>query len=164
MTPRQRAHTLCTFQLAGNAYGLHVLDVREVLGTHRLTRVPGAPPAVEGLMNLRGLILTVIDLRRMLGLPEREPAAVPQGIVVNGPDGPISVLVDALGDVVDAPMERFEPSPDAELGGVHDLVRGAYKLDGSLLVELDTRRMIEAATAVRGNGDERVTGSSGERR
>jgi len=139
--------SLCTFWLADHCYGVDVLDVQEVLMVHELTRVPCAPPVVQGLMNLRGLILTAIDLRRRMDLPERDQGVTPSSIVIRAEDGPVSLLVDRIGDVVEVGPETFEPAPDATTGTARDLVIGAYKLDGVLLLELDTKRVIADTTA-----------------
>lgn len=147
MSVSTSTRSLCTFWLAGHCYGVDVLDVQEVLMVHELTRVPCAPPVVQGLMNLRGLILTAIDLRRRMDLPEREEGAATASIVVRAEDGPVSLLVDKIGDVVEVGPETFEPGPDTPVGGARDLIVGAYKLDGVLLLELDTKQVIADPTA-----------------
>ena len=138
---------LCTFWLADHCYGVDVLDVQEVLMVHELTRVPCAPHIVRGLMNLRGLILTTIDLRRRMDLPAREGGPVSSSIVVRADDGPVSLLVDKIGDVVEVGPDTFEPSPEAPTGSARELIVGAYKLEGVLLLELDTKRVIADTTA-----------------
>ncbi len=147
MSVTTTTRNLCTFWLAEHCYGVDVLDVQEVLMVHELTRVPCAPPVVEGLMNLRGLILTAIDLRRRMGLPRRDPSLTPSSIVIRADDGPVSLLVDRIGDVVEACPESFEEVSDLPTGGPRDLVVGAYKLDGVLLLELDTKQLIADPTA-----------------
>src|SRR5690349_9788083 len=91
---------LATFTLDGHSFGIAVEQVQEVLRSQSRTRVPLAPPAVAGLVNLRGQVLTAIDLRTQLGLPPRE-GAEPMVVVVRVGGEPISLLVDAIGDVVD---------------------------------------------------------------
>lgn len=147
MTTTTSTRSLCTFWLAGHCYGVDVLDVQEVLMVHELTPVPRAPHVVQGLMNLRGLILTAIDLRRRMELPEREPSETASSIVVRAEDGPVSLLVDKIGDVVEVGPETFEPAPDSMPGSVMELIVGAYKLEGVLLLELDTKRVIADPTA-----------------
>ncbi len=147
MSVTTSTRSLCTFWLAGHCYGVDVLDVQEVLLVHELTRVPRAHGVVEGLMNLRGLILTAIDLRRRMQLPERDRTTTAASIVVRADDGPVSLLVDRIGDVVEVGPETFEPAPDATTGSAREFVIGAYKLDGVLLLELDTKRVIADPTA-----------------
>ncbi|MEZ5218691.1 MAG: chemotaxis protein CheW [Ilumatobacteraceae bacterium] len=117
---------------------------------HELTPVPQAPHVVQGLMNLRGLILTAIDLRRRMELPDREASDTTASIVVRADDGPVSLLVDRIGDVVDVGPESFEPAPDAAPGSVMEFITGAYKLEDVLLLELDTKRVIADPTALAG--------------
>lgn len=148
MSVTTSTRSLCTFWLAGHCYGVDVLDVQEVLMVHELTRVPCAPPVVQGLMNLRGLILTAIDLRRRMDLPEREDGTATASIVIRAEDGPVSLLVDKIGDVVEVGPESFEAAPEVTTGGARDLIVGAYKLEGLLLLELDTKQVIADPTAL----------------
>jgi purine-binding chemotaxis protein CheW len=133
---------LCTFWLAGMCFGVEVLEVQEVIRFHELTPVPLAPHVIEGLMNLRGQIITAIDLRRRMELPERVEGSEPVNLVIRTADGAVSLLVDQIGDVVEVDHERFEPPPETVEGVGRDLIVGAYKLDGVLLLELDTARVI----------------------
>lgn len=138
----ETTRSLCTFWLAGQCYGIDVLDVQEVLQVREYTRVPCAPAVVEGLVNLRGLILTTIDLGRRLDLPPRSATTPASVVVVRSTDGAVGLVVDRIGDVVDVGAADFEAAPDNDGGTGRSLVIGAHKLDGVLLLELDTRRTI----------------------
>ena len=129
-----------TFVLHGLFFGVDVLKVQEVIRYQEMTRVPIAPPMVEGLINLRGQIITAIDLRRRLGLPEREPDQLPLNVVVRTDDGAVSLLVDEIGDVVEIDSESFERVPETVTGMARDLILGVYKLPMRLLLILDTER------------------------
>ncbi len=129
-----------TFVLHGLFFGVDVLKVQEVIRYQEMTRVPIAPPMVEGLINLRGQIITAIDLRRRLGLPEREPDQLPLNVVVRTDDGAVSLLVDEIGDVVEIDSESFERVPETVTGMARDLILGVYKLPLRLLLILDTER------------------------
>ncbi len=129
-----------TFFLHGLFFGVDVLKVQEVIRYQEMTRVPIAPPMVEGLINLRGQIITAIDLRRRLGLPEREPDQLPLNVVVRTEDGAVSLLVDEIGDVVEIDSENFERVPETVTGMARDLILGVYKLPVRLLLILDTER------------------------
>lgn len=131
---------LCTFMLDGQLCGFDVLTVQEVIQVAAMTHVPLAPHAVRGLMNLRGQIVAAIDLRRRLGLPDRPAGKEPCHVVVRLAGGAVSVLVDAIGDVVDVDQAQFEPPPDT-LRLDRDVVRGAYKLRDRLLLALDPEAM-----------------------
>src|SRR5438445_13850572 len=92
---------LCTFYLDGLRFGVDVQKVQEVVPYQEMTRVPLAPPTVRGLLNLRGQIVTGIDLRRRLELPERGAGALPLNVVLRGEDSPVSFLVDDVGEVIE---------------------------------------------------------------
>ncbi len=125
-----------TFRLGSGLYGIEVERVREVLREHDLTRVPLAPPAIAGLINLRGQVVTTIDLRERLRL-EREHDGESMLVVVIVGGESVALLVDRIGGVVDVTGGRFEPPPDTLVGDVRELVTGAYQLDDELLLRLD---------------------------
>lgn len=128
----------CTFYLGQQCFGLDVLKVQEIVRHQPLTRVPLAHPMVRGLINLRGQIVTAIDLRCRLDLPRLADDLEPVNIVVETDDGAVSLLVDEIGDVLEVTPEQFERPPATLQGPARDLVRGAYKLSDRLLVILDT--------------------------
>jgi purine-binding chemotaxis protein CheW len=130
----------CTFFLNGLYFGVEVTHVQEVLRYQPMTRVPLAPPTVHGLINLRGQILTAIDLRRRLDLPARTGERLPMNVVVRTADGAISLLVDEIGDVVEIHDDIFERPPETLRGVARELVRGVYKLKERLLLVLDTEK------------------------
>src|SRR5580704_11458036 len=100
---------ICTFYLDGHYFGLDVLKVQEVIRYQEMTRVPLAPPVVRGLINLRGQIVTAIDLRRRLELSDRPADQLPLNVVVRTDAGAVSFLVDEIGDVLQVSEELFEP-------------------------------------------------------
>jgi purine-binding chemotaxis protein CheW len=136
---------LATFTLADHLYGLLVSEVQEVLQTQHVTPVPLAPGAVHGLMNLRGEVVLVIDLRTRLSLPERAGSEPPMNVVVRVDGEVISLLVDKIGDVVDVDEQIFEVPPETLSGPPRELIRGAYKLQGRLLLALDLDRAVTVA-------------------
>ena len=107
--------------------------MQEVLRSQQLTRVPLAPTAVAGLINLRGQVVTAIELRERLGRPPRPEGTDAVVIVVRLHGEAVSLLVDSIADVVDVDASDFEAPPDTLEGQARDLIRGAYKLDGQLL-------------------------------
>lgn len=132
----------CTFYLNGDYFGIDVLAVQEVIRSQEMTRVPLAPPVVRGLINLRGQIVTALDLRRRLEMPDRTGGEPPVNVVVRTDDGAVSLLVDEIGDVLNVPAAAFERPPETLRGATRDLIRGAYKLDGRLLLVLDAQRAV----------------------
>jgi purine-binding chemotaxis protein CheW len=134
----------CTFVLNGNLFGLPVPQVQEVIRFQKMTRVPLAPPVVAGMINLRGQIVTAIDLRMRLGLPPRKAGEQPVNVVVRSAEGAVSLLVDEIGDVIEVKDETFEPPPHTV--NLHDgMIRGVHKLQAGLLLVLDTERAVEVA-------------------
>jgi len=137
----------CTFFLDGLFFGVGVQKVQEVIRFQEMTRVPQAPPVVGGLINLRGQIVTALDLRRRLELREREAGQRPMNVVVRTDDGVVSLLVDEIGDVVEVDQESFEPPPETLRGVARELVLGVYKLKDRLLLLLDTERVVNLDTS-----------------
>ncbi|MEO1273461.1 MAG: chemotaxis protein CheW, partial [Myxococcota bacterium] len=101
----------CTFHLEGLFFGIEVHKVQEVLRYQEMTRVPIASPAIRGLINLRGQLVTAIDLRRRLGLEDRIDQELPMNVIVNTNDGAVSFLVDEIGDVIQVNGDIFERPP-----------------------------------------------------
>jgi purine-binding chemotaxis protein CheW len=133
----------CTFLVGGMLFGLDVACIQEVIRYQRLTVVPLTSSVIAGLINLRGQIVTAIDLRSRLGLTAREPGTRPLNVVVRTPDGAVSLLVDEIGDVIVVDDDAFERPPDTLDDAARTLIRGAYKLKGRLLLVLDAARTIE---------------------
>ena len=136
---------LATFRLDGDLYGVEVEHVQEVLRSQQLTRVPLAPTAVAGLINLRGQVVTAIELRERLGRPARPEGTDAVVIVVRLDGEAVSLLVDSIADVVDVDAGDFEAPPDTLEGQARDLIRGAYKLSGQLLLALDVQKAVNSA-------------------
>ena len=136
-----------TFFLDGLFFGVEVEKVQEVIRYQEMTRVPLGPPEVEGLINLRGQIVTALDLRRRLELPERPPEERPMNVVVRTADGALSLLVDEIGDVLEVEESAFERPPETLTGTVRELILGAYKLKDRLLLTIDTEKVIKLAPA-----------------
>src|SRR5215469_5102721 len=132
----------CTFYVAGHYFGLDVLRVQEVIRYQEMTRVPLAPPVVRGLINLRGQIVTALDLRHRLELAEAPPDRLPMNVVIRTADGPVSLLVDDIGDVVEAGEDTFEHPPDTLSQGARALIRGVHKLNDRLMHVLDTEKVV----------------------
>jgi purine-binding chemotaxis protein CheW len=135
----------CTFYLHKYLFGIELLRVQEVLQKLELTEVPLAPFEVRALMNLRGQIVTAVDLRRRLALPERAAEQIPMHVVVRDGDEVVSLLVDEIGDVVEVAEDTFEAPPETLRGAVRSAILGVHKLDKQLLHVLDTDRICETA-------------------
>jgi purine-binding chemotaxis protein CheW len=136
-----------TFELDGHLFGIEVTEVQEVIRYQPMSRVPLAPREIEGLINLRGQIVTAMDLRRRLSMPDRPAGELPMNVVVRTADGLVSLLVDEIGDVVEVTDATFERPPETLTGVARTLIRGAYKLEGRLLLVLDIHRTVALTTA-----------------
>jgi len=135
-----------TFFLNNLFLGVEVRKVQEVIRYQEMTRVPLAPNMVQGLINLRGQIVTAIDLRRRLELPALPEDQLPMNVVVRSDDGAVSLLVDEIGDVVEIENETYERPPETLTGVARELVTGVYKLKDRLLLILDTDRTVSLPT------------------
>ena len=132
----------------GDAYcGVPVMGVRDVLDTPVIHRVPLAPDAIPGSINLRGRIVTAIDLRARLGLPPRAPGARCMCVTVERQTGvpgePYALLVDEVGDVLMLPASEYEPNPITLAPAWRALCRGLFRRDGALLIVLDVEALLE---------------------
>jgi purine-binding chemotaxis protein CheW len=142
---------LVTFRLDGDLYGIEVNHVQEVLRTQRVTPVPLAPAAVAGLINLRGQVVSAIELRERLGRPPRGEGAPPVAVVVRLQGETVGLLVDSIDDVVRVRSADFEPPPETLEGEARSLIKGAYKLESDLLLALDVRKVVDVAVPVGGH-------------
>lgn len=133
----------CTFLLDGHYFGVEVQQVQEVIRYQEMTRVPLASAVISGLINLRGRIVTAIDLRRRLGFQDRADDQQPMNVIVRSGEEAISLLVDDIGDVIEIAAEKFEKPPETLTGTSRVLIQGAYKLEDRLMLVLDTQKAIE---------------------
>ena len=144
------ARKLCTFHLGGLLFGIAAEQVQEVLRPLPITPLPLAPPDVAGLINLRGQIVPALDMRRVLKLEPAPAGSDRFSVVAHTPQGPVSLQVDEIGDVMELDAAAGEPPPrnvDPDIGG---LVRGVFPLKDRLLLVLDTARVTEIVPAARG--------------
>ena len=114
--------------------------VQEVIRSLEITRVPLAPEVVSGLINLRGQIVTAVDLRRRLELEPRAADLPVMNVVVRSEDGAVSLLVDEIGDVVEVEETSFERPPETLRGSVRTMITGVHKLKDRLMLVLDTEK------------------------
>jgi purine-binding chemotaxis protein CheW len=136
---------LCTFQVGDLFLGIEVNQVQEVLRHQEMTRVPLAPSAVAGLINLRGQIVAAIELRQCLELERRQSSDAPMNVVVYTSEGAVSLLVDEVGDVVEVLPSSFEPAPQTISYPASEIIDGIYKLEGRLLLVVNVERATSLA-------------------
>ena len=143
MTAASATHTTVqyvTFSVAGLWFGMQAMEVQEVLQEQEVTPVPLAPPAVEGLINLRGQIVPAITLRQLLNLPTRDEEGNPPSVVVRAGFGVFSLQVDEIGDVLELSLS-CDPLPANVSDEVANLVRGVHRLNDRLLLILDPQSL-----------------------
>ena len=138
----------CTFYLNQMLFGIELQSVQEVICALTMTQVPLAPKVVSGLINLRGQIVTAVDLRRRFDMDNRPESQLPMNVVVRTPDGAVSLLVDEIGEVLEVDENTFERTPETLQGVTRQLIRGIYKLEKRLLLVLDIDRALESAAVV----------------
>lgn len=134
---------LCTFYLDDYCFGIDVLKVQEVFRYQEITSVPLVAEDVTGLINLRGQVITAINLRLRLGMKSWAEGQVPMNVVARTDDDVVCLLVDRIGDVMEISEEHYEPAPDTVQGAMRDLVTGVYKLQDRLLLILDTKKVVQ---------------------
>lgn len=130
----------CTFYLDKLLFGVELKGVQEVMRSLEMTRLPLAPKVVSGLINLRGQIVTAIDLRRRLEFSAAAPGARLMNVVVRSQDGAVSLLVDEIGDVVEVEESSFEKPPETLRGTVRTMILGVHKLNDRLMHVLDIEK------------------------
>ena len=138
----------CTFYLDKLMFGVDLEKVQEIIRYLEITEIPLAPRVVGGLMNLRGQIVTGIDLRRRLELADRPDGSAPMNVVIRSADGAVSLLVDEIGDVVEVTEESFERPPETLRGKVREVILGVHKLEKQLMHVLNTEKACETAESV----------------
>jgi purine-binding chemotaxis protein CheW len=138
----------CTFYLDKLMFGVELEKVQEVIRYLEITEIPLAPRVVSGLMNLRGQIVTGLDLRRRLDLRDRPEETHPMNVVIRSADGAVSLLVDEIGDVVEVTEESFERPPETLHGKVREVILGVHKLERHLMHVLNTEKACETSDQV----------------
>jgi purine-binding chemotaxis protein CheW len=140
----QNTREFLTIIIADQLFGIPVLQVQDVLGAQKVTKVPLAPPAIAGSLNLRGRIVTAVDVRTCLGLPANEATtSQPMSVVVENQGELYSLMIDRVGDVLSLSQRDYESSPatlDTLWKGVS---QGIYRLKDTLLVVLDVPRLLD---------------------
>lgn len=131
---------ICSFRLGGALYGIDVLEVQEVLRPEMMTPIPLAGADIEGLINLRGETVVLLDLRRRLGIAQRAGSADradAMHVVLRVGGDVVSILVDEIGEVLELPDSSFEPCPSSMDEAIRALAHGVYKVEGELLLMLN---------------------------
>ncbi len=137
------AKEFLTMMIDGQMFGIPVLQVQDVLGEQRVTRIPLSPPEIAGSLNLRGRIVTAINLRRRLGLSELSGDKKSMSIVVEHHGELYSLIVDGVGEVLSLDDDDFEKTPATLDQSWRDVSSGIYRLKDKLLVVFDVSGMLD---------------------
>ena len=144
--PRKEAQQVLTFVLGSETYGVDILRVQEIRGWSTVTKIPHSPPHVLGVLNLRGSIVPIVDLRMRFSLDQAEYTAVTVIIVVSVVSGSgrrdFGVVVDGVSDVVDVHAEEVKAAPELGAKGATDYIRGLVPVSERMVVLLDIDRLI----------------------
>lgn len=142
---RDDNNTFVTFALSDQLFGVPVLKVQDILVPQDIAPIPLAPPAVRGAINLRGRIVTVIDVRVRLRLPAggRVQAAVGMGVTVEHGSDLYTLLVDRIGDVIALPADCREDTPSTLDPVWREIADGVFRLDDGIMVILNVDRLLD---------------------
>lgn len=139
----EEQHEFVSITVAGQVFGIPVLQVQDVLGPQRITRIPLAPPEVAGSLNLRGHVVTAIDLRTRLGLPPLSETSKGMSVVVDHGGELYSILVDGVGEVLKLSASAAQRNPPTLDPIWRDVSGGVYRLEKTLLIVLNVARVLE---------------------
>lgn len=147
--PKNRSRDYLTIMIAEQRFGIPVLQVQDVLRDQRVTKIPLAPPEVAGSLNLRGRIVTAIDVRRKLGLDSLSENASHEGmsVVVEHNHELYSLIIDRVGDVLSLNNDLFEKNPGTLDPVWKDVSVGIFQLDGELMVVMDVPKLLDSVHA-----------------
>ena len=132
-----------TFTIGGQLFGIPVLQIQDVLSSYQITPVPLAPPEITGSLNLRGRVVTAMDLRLRLGLSARAKEAESMSIVAENEGELYSLMVDSVGEVLALSQSEYERNPPTLDAKFRTFSDGIYRLDKQLLVVLDVNRLLD---------------------
>ena len=131
-----------TFRLADEIYGINVMQVQEVLRVSETAPVPGAPHYVQGIINLRGHVVTVIDTRIRLGLPTAELTDATRIVIIEGAKHVVGILVDCVAEVVDLNMSELESAPNVGNDDSARYIQGVASHGDELLILVDLNKLL----------------------
>lgn len=132
---------ICCFTIAGEQYAIDIMKIREIIRPLKITPLPKAPDFIEGIVNLRGTVIPVIEMRKRFGL-DVERDFEPRMIIVKVEDTAIGVTVDHVSDVIRIPVSDIQPPPKMIKGIESEYVEGVVKYSGDLIILLNIDRIL----------------------
>jgi purine-binding chemotaxis protein CheW len=148
MVANSESREFVTLTIGGQWFGIPVLSVEDVLDHRDVARIPLADRMIAGYINLRGRIVTVIDMRKRLGLPPRADDQPGMNVVVERDGNLYSLLIDAVGEVMEVPSEMYEKNPATVDPLWRDFSEGIYRLENQLLIVLNVEKLLDMGSAV----------------
>src|SRR5215468_12369215 len=142
---------LVGFRLDNEDYAIAITKIQEIILMKPITRIPQVPDFIEGLINLRGSVIPIVNLRKRFGLPPREVDDETRTIVVNIHDKTVGCIVDAVTQVMRINRDQIQPPPLSVLSVSHQYVAGLARLEDRLLIILDIERLFDERSAVLSN-------------
>jgi len=133
---------LIGFTVGDEEYGLELLKVREVIRTRQVTWLPNAPSSVKGIINLRGQVIPIIDLRERFDLPQAQDTAMTRVIVVEIEGKPVGMVVDSASQVVRVPVDQFEPPPPVLGEEARSFISAVGKIGDRLVTIMDVEKLL----------------------
>lgn len=140
--PQDEVLQWVTFRLEGENYGINVMQVQEVLRVSEITPVPGTPPYILGIINLRGNVVTVLDTRMRFGLPPYETDDVSRVVIVEANGNVLGILVDSVAEVVYLRASEIETAPNVGNDESSKYIQGVYSNEGNLLILVDVNKLL----------------------
>jgi len=132
---------IVVFKLGGEDYGIEINQVREIIRKREITPVPRQPDYVEGVINVRGTIIPVINLKKRFGLPD-DPSTQPHTIIVESGEGLVGILVDSVSEVIRVPQDRIHHPPSVSMEANSRYLRGICRVGDRLLIYLDVKKVV----------------------
>jgi purine-binding chemotaxis protein CheW len=133
---------MVTFRMDGEEFGIDIMNVKEIIRMMEVTKVPNAPEFVDGVINLRGSVVPVIDLRKRFGMPGKEKDKNTRINVVELDGAVVGFVVDSVSEVMRIPSDTVEPPPAVVAGVQSEYISGVGKLDDRLLILLDLHKLL----------------------
>jgi purine-binding chemotaxis protein CheW len=139
---------LVGFRLDNEDYAIAITKIQEIILMKPITRIPQVPDFIEGLINLRGSVIPIVNLRKRFGLSPREVDDETRTIVANIHDKTVGCIVDAVTQVMRINRDQIQPPPLAVLSVAHQYIAGLARLDDRLLIILDIERLFDEQSAI----------------
>lgn len=138
---KEEEEQIVVFKLGGEEYGIEINEVREIIRKREITPVPRQPDYVEGVINVRGTIIPVINLKKRFGLPD-DPSTQPHTIIVESGEGLVGILVDSVSEVIRVPKDRIHHPPSVSMEADNRYLRGICRVGDRLLIYLDVKKVV----------------------